>query len=500
MKEFRKNFQEYVAIGEEVNRHYGSVKNPHQDKEVNRFDRERFNKKARRDVTNVQTFAVNTPNSDTKRAPRPCLFCQGSHWMNDCTKLTRRDEREKKLADMDRCFKCLRIGHRSNQCTRQGRCRNCSGGNHHACICPNPNGSSRTNEQRQGNRFQKRDGNQYQKPKRQQSGQTQKQSQAVITSSATIGNLVTNPVILMTRRTTVIGKGGKADALIFFDPGSQVSFVRRDFARKIGATKLRNDVLNVYPFGNQLPNRMNTTLHELKLVRQDGETEEMQAFATDRMGSELVSASADGKGATVEHIRGTEAEPDVLIGIRDFWRFFRGRDETSPDALIIHTSLGDVLCGRWNIDDWASPNHHSRQVLVHAISATSQEMVPESIQVHDFWALETIGIRDDPKEDEDQAAIEAFTKSICRVDGRYIVSWAWKDENPDLPSNFGMAFSRLAAILRKLQAEPELAHKYDSIIKDQLEKNIIEPAEQNDGCLEHYPTPSSFHSQTPHRI
>jgi hypothetical protein len=72
--------------------------------------------------------------------------------------------------------------------------------------------------------------------------------------------------------------------------------------------------------------------------------------------------------------------------------------------------------------------------------------MPDTNRVQEIWDFETLGIKEDPsitQADEDKAALEAFNSSIQKVNGRYRVSWPWRDQNPELPSNFGMAFSRL---------------------------------------------------------
>jgi hypothetical protein len=113
-------------------------------------------------------------------------------------------------------------------------------------------------------------------------------------------------------------------------------------------------------------------------------------------------------------------------------------------------------------------------------------VIPEDADVHEFWSLESVGIYDPPHEDEDGAAQAAFDRSITKVYGRYAVGWPWKDSQPDLPSNFEMTFSRMSAILKKLQNDHDLLRKYDAIIQEQLEKGIIEGAERAEGQLEHY--------------
>ena len=106
----------------------------------------------------------------------------------------------------------------------------------------------------------------------------------------------------------------------------------------------------------------------------------------------------------------------------------------------------------------------------------------------DFWNVEAIGITDNlAGEDSDVKAMQHFTETVKLVDGRYEVSWPWKYENPELPDNREFAYGRLKSCVRRLQGHSELLKKYDMVIKEQLEKGIIEKVDGNmsDGRI-HY--------------
>ena len=178
-------------------------------------------------------------------------------------------------------------------------------------------------------------------------------------------------------------------------------------------------------------------------------------------------------------------EPDILIGVADFWRFFKGMKEIAPSMFLIKTTIGDVVCGRSEVDQM-NRGHGPTSVAVNVVHDSTVPQVNERRTVEEFWDLETLGIRDDPAEKEDEVAMKAFEESICQIDGRYRVSWPWKDEQPDLPSNFQMAYSRLNAILRKLQSDDELMERYNATIVEQRQKGIIEEAGRRGGELEHY--------------
>ena len=57
-------------------------------------------------------------------------------------------------------------------------------------------------------------------------------------------------------------------------------------------------------------------------------------------------------------------------------------------------------------------------------------------------------------------------KTFPRPDGRYMVSWPWRENNPDLPQNYQLAVGRLKSTVMKLVKTPELFKQYDEIIQD----------------------------------
>ena len=101
----------------------------------------------------------------------------------------------------------------------------------------------------------------------------------------------------------------------------------------------------------------------------------------------------------------------------------------------------------------------------------------------EFWKLETIGINDDQ-------AVQNFhdTVSYRKTNERSEVTWQWKEANPRLPDNYQLALGRLNFLLKRIQGKLELLQKHDSIIKDQLKKEIIKEVNDRteEGSKRHY--------------
>ena len=77
--------------------------------------------------------------------------------------------------------------------------------------------------------------------------------------------------------------------------------------------------------------------------------------------------------------------------------------------------------------------------------------------------------------------MEQLNESLKFEDGRYQVTWPWKEENPDLPANRELSVGRLKSVVSKLKNRPELLQKYNSVLTEQLEKGVIERIEETSG-------------------
>ena len=88
--------------------------------------------------------------------------------------------------------------------------------------------------------------------------------------------------------------------------------------------------------------------------------------------------------------------------------------------------------------------------------------------------MESIGISDHLENSDDEKAMQAFREKLKFENGRYQVTWPWKQDDPDLPVNRSLAFGRLKSCIDRMKKKAELLKQYDAVIKEQLKKEIIE--------------------------
>lgn len=173
---------------------------------------------------------------------------------------------------------------------------------------------------------------------------------------------------------------------------------------------------------------------------------------------------------------------DLLIGSDYYWNLFTGsicKIERGPTA--VHTKLGWVLSGPIAAD-------HSltfvNLVTTYVLKADAQPLETTHLdeQLQSFLELESLGIYE-----EEKTLYDDFASCIAFRDGRYQVSLPWREFHEPLPTNYTLCLKRLKGLLCHLKHKPKIFKEYDSTIKDQLAKGIIEPAPANDSKLAQTP-------------
>jgi len=67
-----------------------------------------------------------------------------------------------------------------------------------------------------------------------------------------------------------------------------------------------------------------------------------------------------------------------------------------------------------------------------------------------------------------------FRNSMRPLEGRYQVTWPWKNDGFRLSDNYPVAITRLKMLVNHLHSDKSLLHKYNEIIQQKVKSNIIE--------------------------
>ena len=172
--------------------------------------------------------------------------------------------------------------------------------------------------------------------------------------------------------------------------------------------------------------------------------------------------------------------------------------EVQPGLYMLGSKLGWILSGRTSeLVERTTESNMLISLLTHGKRIDSEttfltgldKSLPMKPNVEDFWRLETIGISDSPVDSDNDVALKKFKETLKYEQGRYTVTWPWKEDQPDLPENRALALGRLKSTVNRMKNNPDLIQKYDDIITDQLKRGIIEKvgSESNSSIKHHIP-------------
>ena len=152
-------------------------------------------------------------------------------------------------------------------------------------------------------------------------------------------------------------------------------------------------------------------------------------------------------------------EIDLLIGSDYLWQFHEGEviRGGQEEPVAVKTSLGWVISGPLKGEQLNSISECNFVGYVSEPTSLSRRA-----------KIDTIGIRE--KDD-----VHVHTIDNIQFNGeRYSVGLPWKVGHGPVPSNYGNALGRLKGQLKSLSKSPSILSEYDKIIREQVDKGIIE--------------------------
>ncbi|KAI1715519.1 phlebovirus glycoprotein g2 domain-containing protein [Ditylenchus destructor] len=146
---------------------------------------------------------------------------------------------------------------------------------------------------------------------------------------------------------------------------------------------------------------MNSAVYKIRIHLEDGKEQEVMLNGTQKIttGLKTTSVTNETKREWIQklaNLKSSTKEPDILIGMSDFWEFVDRVEQISlPQSgakiHMIHTKIGPLICGQTQAK--LMRNSINSSVIVCPISVKDEE-------VRQFWNLESIGVYDNP-EDKD---------------------------------------------------------------------------------------------------
>jgi len=415
------------------------------------------------EAVDSQRASVEHEKRETKsRSKAKCYFCSAQHSSRYCKKYPSFEERKKRVSELKLCFKCLRSGHGIAKCRSSSiECFVCKGP-HLAVMCPRQE-TVQSKEQREAISVSREDLTEHEV----QSGE---EMALVSTVSADECQLVKEEVLLMCRKATISNvelPEKNETVLVFFDPGSQKSYIDENLAEKLGLKSTSESSIKIGSFASRTPKvvKSRRILASLKLVK--GGQKILSMNTMNYMTRNLQVVKLDRKecdsldSCSVLTQKREWMKPQVLVGADYFFEFLQSVKTLKSGFRLVQTSIGPIVAGRGYFEQENNCEEVTNQYL--------------AVDVEEFWNLESLGIRDSAVENEDETAMKLFQKSLTgNQDGRYRVGWLWRDKKPKLSNTFGLCLGRLKNNLGKLKSCPEILKKYDEIIQEQLKLGITE--------------------------
>jgi hypothetical protein len=256
-----------------------------------------------------------------------CFFCEEAHWATNCHRFPCIEQRREILMDQGRCLRCLGT-HDQSECRSRRGCPVC-GDLHHRSLCPQ-NVSEDSNHDNTVASVAE--------------ANAESVGIMAIVSPSMVTPSVPQSVFLMAVKVRVFSRQmprKRIDALAFFDPGAQVTLVKKSIVDKLCLPKLIDSDLEVSPFHSVEPLKLKAPQYSIGIELENGGHETLAAHRTDWIVPSVRRADLQ-SGVMLA----VDEEPDILIGMADFWRFFKKAEPLSSHLYCIQTLVGTMVCGR----------------------------------------------------------------------------------------------------------------------------------------------------------
>ena len=294
---------------------------------------------------------------------------------------------------------------------------------------------------------------------------------ANVNNEALSDNVIMETLICKIKLFDESGKAFEKEVRVFVDSGSNMNILRRSVAE--GAAG-KDSYFAPFVTGAE---RLQPTKEKdvvFSLVSLDGRFESPKFFATTTKDPTApfppvtvdpkVYPYLKGVEFTEDYPRHSFVDIDLLVGLQVWYSIDDGKVKRgNPREPVARKSkLGWILSGVSEHQAYHSVPIHQPMVNLafndpHQPIAVKEPKTPGSITqiksgLEKLWKLETIGISDPVDSEltvEQERARKCFYDKIEFKDGKYFVPMLWKDDEPELESNFRRALRRDEALCNR---------------------------------------------------
>ena len=415
-----------------------------------------------------------------------CAYCGQLHFSASCQLKVQPSERKDILRRDRRCFVCLQIGHRANQCDPAKKCRRC-GGRHHQSICEKPapkiHASGGEKENTGGSKEQE-------KPE----GNANKAPTVTACQNSTSVTTRSKCKVLLQTATAYAYSKGQDDLVpvrVLMDSGSQRSYVTQSLKERLGLEAEKTEVLNLNTFGDD---RFVKQRCDRVSVRLQGKSKDIgiSALCYPKICTPLSTTFDIARYSHLEGLEfadenldnedGSATNIDILIGSDYYFDIVTGEIQRGDDGPVaVNSEFGWIVSGR--AYSKCATNEESMTHLIvektdvvslHPWDKDGDESLTSAVKR--FWDTESLGIFEPKAAPEQQ-----FPKELKFDENqhRYQVHLPWKDDRVPENNGYVSCVKRLRQLHTRLKTDRELLKQYDNVIKEQVESGIIEQVLEN---------------------
>lgn len=241
---------------------------------------------------------------------------------------------------------------------------------------------------------------------------------------------------------------------LLLDPGSQRTYITENLAKALGLKLGEVNDITLVTFGSKHPQKIKSPTTTIDITLKDGSLLTITANVIPGItGSTFRGPVHIGSLKDNEHLlsqytladtiqyQRESSSIDLLVDNDHYLDLMLSQKvEIMPGLYLLESKLGWILSGRTSELSGKNPEFNML-VLTYGLDIGKEtnlytnvdRSLPVKANLDDFWNLETIGIQDSPVDHQDSEAMKSFHETLQYQDGRYYVSWPWKDELTGLP-------------------------------------------------------------------
>ena len=294
-----------------------------------------------------------------------------------------------------------------------------------------------------------------------------------------------------------LGQSKSEITRVLMDTGSQRTYITEEIVKKLNLTTEGNVKLTVFTFGASKPKEIATPIVTVLLKSKKGNTISIKASVVPKISGNVqrapikidnqlkINRKCELADTLPKHTESSSI--GILIG-NDYYNDIMSteRIKIHEGLYIIKSKFGWMINGRPKTKEGSKDENvmlimtnstNNIHPEIHQFTPVEPSLKPAS-DIDEFWKLKTIGIIPPDKTKNDDGVMEHFRNTVIQENGRYQVAWPWRNEDIKLPENYELSYGRLKSLHKRLMEVPDMLCKYDSIIKDQQKKGIIERVDE----------------------